>query len=173
MTNLPTPPTPLRPLPPEHQTPRGRRKTHATAIASLVLSIAWIAGIGSIVAIILGFTSQKKIKRSTGAVGGADVSTAGITLGVVGLIAAIFFWLSVLAGGNGASTITRSPSYVDGSNYATLYYANNAAESAVCAPSNVPSGDSATLWMKGCQDAWATARFAINNSPGAGLNVAN
>jgi hypothetical protein len=141
------------------------------AIASLVLSIVWIAGIGSIVAIILGFISQRKTKRSTGAKGGADLAIAGIIIGVVGLIFSIVFWAAVLAGGSGVST--SSPSYMDGSNYATSNYANNTAESTVCTPSNVSSGDSAGLWMRGCQDGWATARFAIDNSPGAGLNVAN
>ncbi len=172
MTNLPIPATPLRPLPPAQQVPHGRRKTNGMAIASLVFSIVWIAGIGSVVAIILGFISQGKTKRSTGAKGGADVAISGIIIGVAGLILAVAFWV-VLAGGNSVNSAASSPSYVDGSNYATSTYANNTAESMVCTPSNVSSGDSPTLWMRGCQDGWATAEFAINNSPGAGLNIAN
>ena len=142
------------------------------AIASLVFSILWIAGIGSVAAIILGFISQRKTKRSTGAKGGADVAIAGIILGVAGLILTAAFWV-VLAGGNSVNTATSSPSYVDGSNYATSNYANGTAESTVCTPSKVSRGDSATLWMRGCQDAWATARFAINNGASTGLNMGN
>jgi len=140
------------------------------AIASLVFSIAWIAGIGSIVAIILGFLSRRKTERLTGAKSGADVALAGLILGFAGLVFAAVFWV-VLPAGNGGNAITSSPSYIDGSHYATMNYSNDTPESTLCAPSNVSSGDSAGLWTKGCQDAWATARFAINNGPGGGLNV--
>jgi hypothetical protein len=142
------------------------------AIASLVLSIVWIAGIGSVVAIALGFISRRRAKRSTGTPDGAVVATAGITIGVTGLIFAAVFWI-VVAGGNSGSTITSSPSYVDGSKYAALYYDNATAESTVCTTSNISSRDSASLWMSGCHDGWATARFAINNGASTGLNIGN
>ena len=140
------------------------------AIASLVFAIAWIAGIGSIVAIILGFRSRRKTERRTGAKSSADTALAGIVLGFAGLVFAAVFWV-VLPLGNGGNAVTSSPSYIDGSAYATTNYSNNIPESTLCAPSNISSGDSAGLWTKGCQDGWATARFAINNGPGAGLNV--
>ncbi|HEV3268216.1 MAG TPA: DUF4190 domain-containing protein [Acidimicrobiales bacterium] len=142
------------------------------ALASLVLSIVWIAGIGSVVAIALGFMSRRKTKRSAGTQEGAVVASAGIAIGIAGLIFAAVFWM-IVAGNNGGSTITNSPSYVDGSHYAGLYYDNATAESTVCTPKNISSGDTPSLWMRGCHDAWATARFAINNGSGAGLNIGN
>jgi hypothetical protein len=172
MNNLPTPPAPLQHLPPVKQVPHGQRRTSGVAITSLVLSILWIAGIGSVAAIILGFISQRRTKRSAGAKGAADVATAGIVIGVAGLVFSVVFWM-LLVGGSGGNTMTSSPSYVDGSNFATANYANATAESAVCTPSNISSGDRATLWMRGCQDGWATAKYSINNNSGAGLNIGN
>ena len=169
MTNLPTPPSLLFLPPSAYQVPHGQRKTHGMAIASLALAIVWIGGIGSIVAIVLGIISQKKIKKSTNAKGGTSVARAGIIIGVTGLIIAIIFWTAVFTGGNGVNT--SSLSYVDGNNYASANYSNATAESVLCKSSNVPSGYNPTLWIRGCLDGWATARFAINNNPGfPGLN---
>ncbi|MHB8378398.1 MAG: DUF4190 domain-containing protein [Acidimicrobiales bacterium] len=172
MTDLPTTATPHLAAPSAHQTPRGRKKAGGMATASLVLSIVWMGGLGSIVAIAFGVICLKKTKGTDGVKNGADSAIAGIVIGVVGLILAIILWTGLLAGGNGAN-MTSSPSYVDGSSYATSHYANNVAEPTVCTSSNVSSGDRVALWMRGCQDGWATARFAINSGPGAGLNVSN
>ncbi|HEY5265438.1 MAG TPA: DUF4190 domain-containing protein [Acidimicrobiales bacterium] len=170
MTNLPIPSAPLLPRHPAYQVPDGQRKTNGMAVASLVFSIVWIGGIGSIVAIILGLISQRKVKRTTGANDANKFAISGLIIGVGGLVVAVFFWAAVLAGSNGVNT--SSPSYVDGNNYAIANYSNATAEAVLCASSSVPFRDNPSFWMRGCLDGWATARFAINNSPGLpGLNV--
>ena len=158
MTNLPTPPALLLSPLPTHQVPHGQRNICGMAIASLALAIVWIGAIDSIVAIVLGLISQKKIKASTNAEGGTNVARAGIITGVTGLVIAIIFWTAVFTGGNGVNT--SSLSYVDGNNYASANYSNATAESVLCKSSNVPSSYNPTLWIRGCLDGWATARFA-------------
>lgn len=60
------------------------------AIWSLVLSILWLGGLGSIAGIILGVSSRRRI-AGTGE-RGAGVATAGIAVGVVTLVIAIAYW---------------------------------------------------------------------------------
>lgn len=59
--------------------------TSAKAIASLVLSLLWFCGVGSLVAVILGHLARGDIKRSQGRVGGLGVATAGLVIGYLGL----------------------------------------------------------------------------------------
>lgn len=84
---------------------RPPRATSGSAVASLVLGILWIWGIGSLLAVLLGFRARSQIKRSNGAVGGNGLAVAGITLGIVGVIGAVVLTLA-LVGLN--ETITRS-----------------------------------------------------------------
>jgi carbonic anhydrase/acetyltransferase-like protein (isoleucine patch superfamily) len=63
-----------------------RPETSGLAIASLVLGILWLGGIGSILALIFGYTGNRTIKRSQGAVGGRGLAIAGIVLGWVGTV---------------------------------------------------------------------------------------
>lgn len=62
-----------------------RPRNNALAIASLVLGIIWICGIGSILALILGIVALSQIKK-TGA-GGRGLAIAGIVLGALGILA--------------------------------------------------------------------------------------
>lgn len=55
------------------------------AIASLVLGILWIYGIGSILALIFGYLGKKEIDRSDGAQTGRGMAIAGIVLGWLGI----------------------------------------------------------------------------------------
>jgi hypothetical protein len=68
-------------------------QTNGLAVASLVLGlIGWtFCGIGSVVAIVLGFAARGQIKSSGGRQIGSGMATAGITLGFVGA----GFWLFV------------------------------------------------------------------------------
>ncbi len=57
--------------------------TNGLAIASLILSIVTLVGLGSILGIVFGFVSRGQIKRSNGAQKGAGLALAGIIIGFV------------------------------------------------------------------------------------------
>jgi hypothetical protein len=65
--------------------PAAAVKTNGLAIASLILSILSLVGIGSIVGIILGFVSRTQIRQSHGTQRGAGMGLAGIIVGFVTL----------------------------------------------------------------------------------------
>ena len=77
------------------------RKTNGMAIASLVLSLVWVCGIGSILAIVFGFQAKGQIDRSGGAEEGRGLAIAGIVVGFLGLafpLLALLFTLAPSAG---------------------------------------------------------------------------
>jgi hypothetical protein len=59
--------------------------TSGLAIASLVLGILWVFGVGSLVALILGLVARARIRNSGGTIGGQGLATAGTALGGAGL----------------------------------------------------------------------------------------
>jgi len=63
------------------------------AIWSLVLSIVWLAGLGSVAGIVLGVSARRRI-AGTGE-RGAGLAIAGITVGVLTLLIAIAYWAFV------------------------------------------------------------------------------
>lgn len=81
---------PLQPL-----RPYAPQTTNGLAIASMVLGILWISGLGSILALIFGFISKKQIDRSGGHQTGRGMAVAGIVLGFIGIVGVIF-WIVVL-----------------------------------------------------------------------------
>jgi hypothetical protein len=78
--------TPDRPT--AHATPDtvSRPKTNRLAIASLALSMVWLLGAGSLLAILVGGVAQRQIDRSAGREGGRILATAGIILGAIGAV---------------------------------------------------------------------------------------
>jgi hypothetical protein len=68
--------------------------TNGLAIASLVLGIVWVFGLGSILAVIFGFVGRKQIRQSGGRQSGGGMAIAGIVLGFVG-VAGLIFWIVV------------------------------------------------------------------------------
>jgi hypothetical protein len=74
-------------------------------VASLVLSIVWIGGLGSILAIIFGFLAKKDIKQSSGAKSGGGVAIAGIVIGFVGVGGLALLILLAAVVGNAANTL--------------------------------------------------------------------
>jgi hypothetical protein len=60
-------------------------ETNGFAIASLFLGIIWLFGLGSMAAIVLGYTGMKQIEASGGHQSGRPIAIAGIVIGVVGL----------------------------------------------------------------------------------------
>lgn len=60
-------------------------RINGLAIASMVLGIVWIYGIGAALALIFGYRARRQIQASGGAESGGGMATAGIVLGWVGL----------------------------------------------------------------------------------------
>ncbi len=64
-------------------------RTNGMAIASLVTGVAgflFLWGIGPLLAVALGFVAKHEIKRANGSQTGSGLATAGIILGVFGLL---------------------------------------------------------------------------------------
>ena len=60
-------------------------ETNGLAIASLFVGIIWLFGLGSVLAIVLGYAGMKQIEASAGHQGGRPIAIAGIVIGAVGL----------------------------------------------------------------------------------------
>ena len=59
--------------------------TNAWAVASLVVGILWLGGIGALLALVFGYLALRQIRRSGGTQGGRGLALAGVVLGWVGL----------------------------------------------------------------------------------------
>jgi Domain of unknown function (DUF4190) len=86
----PTPP-PYAPGPPPgfYGQPIPRRRTNGLAVASLVLGILWIYGVGAILALVFGYVSKRQIDQSNGTQSGRGLAIAGIVLGWIGVAGAV------------------------------------------------------------------------------------
>jgi type II secretory pathway pseudopilin PulG len=62
-----------------------QQTTNGLAIASLVLGIVWLWCLGSILALVFGYTARRQIARSNDEQKGRGLATAGIVLGWVGI----------------------------------------------------------------------------------------
>lgn len=60
-------------------------ETNGFAIASFVLGLVWLMGLGSILALVFGYVAKGEIDRSEGAQAGRGFAIAGIVLGWVGV----------------------------------------------------------------------------------------
>jgi len=69
------------------------RPTNALAIASLILSIVWFFGLGSVLALTFALVALSKITASNGAQRGRSLAVAGLVIGICGLIGAVPFYL--------------------------------------------------------------------------------
>ena len=72
------------------------RPTSALAVTSLVLSVVWVFGLGSLVAIVLAVMAMKETK--TGAKGGHGLPVAGLVIGILGLIPVLLFIVLLVVG---------------------------------------------------------------------------
>jgi Domain of unknown function (DUF4190) len=142
-----TQPPPTAPSPYGYQV-SPQKQTNGLAIVSFVLGLIWVAGIGSLLAVIFGFVSRTKIRQSQGQQSGDGLAIAGIVLGFVGIFGAIAFWIAIAALGTAVDSVS---SYSDGFSYGTNH------PSAVCNSVNVPSGDSARSWIDGCNAATSSS----------------
>jgi hypothetical protein len=77
------------------------QRTSKRAIWSLVLSILWLGGAGSVAGILLGISARRRI-TGTGE-RGAGLAVAGIVVGVITLLVAVAYW-AVIAMHTGGSS---------------------------------------------------------------------
>jgi hypothetical protein len=70
------------------------------AVASLVLSLVWLGGLGSLLAVIFGARARGQIRRSPETQSGSGLATAGLVIGILGLIGAVITWAAVFTVGN-------------------------------------------------------------------------
>jgi Domain of unknown function (DUF4190)/zinc-ribbon domain len=55
------------------------------AAASIVFAVAWVWGVGSLLAVVYGLMARRAIERSGGRVGGGGIAVMAIVLGSIGL----------------------------------------------------------------------------------------
>jgi len=67
------------------QPPPAPRGTNGLAIASLVLSLLWVFGLGSVLAVVFGVVARRQIRASHGTQGGNGLALAGLIVGSVGI----------------------------------------------------------------------------------------
>ena len=82
--------------------PPATQRTNKMAIWSLILSIVWLGGLGSLAGIFLGISARRRI-AGTGEPG-AGLAAAGIVIGVITLVFAVAYWafLAKHMGGGGS-----------------------------------------------------------------------
>jgi hypothetical protein len=68
-------------------------QTNVMAIASLALSLFWLAGVGSIAAVVLGHMAKRQIADSNGRQTGAALATAGLAIGYIGVAIMLIYLL--------------------------------------------------------------------------------
>ena len=72
--------------------------TNGLAVASLVLGIITLCGIGSILAVIFGYVGKGQIDRSGGTQSGRGLAIAGIVLGWIGIGFIVLFIVLAIIG---------------------------------------------------------------------------
>jgi len=77
--------------------------TSGLAITALVLSVLWIGGLGSVLAVIFGIVALSQIRSSSGQKRGKALATSGLVIGALGLVAAVALYSS------GTVAIDQSP----------------------------------------------------------------
>jgi hypothetical protein len=60
-------------------------QANGLAIASVLLAVLWVAGIGAVLALVFGYRARRQIKNSAGRQTGSGLATAGIVLGWIGI----------------------------------------------------------------------------------------
>jgi len=72
-------------------------RTNGLAVASLVCSLFWVFGLGSVLAVIFGFIARWQITQSNDGQRGNGLALAGIIVGFAGLLAVVLFIALVAA----------------------------------------------------------------------------
>jgi hypothetical protein len=83
---------PYQQYPPPYQ-----QSTNGFAIASMVLGILWLYGVGAILALVFGYIARKQIRESGGRQKGGGMAVAGIVLGWIGSASLLIIVIVVIA----------------------------------------------------------------------------
>ena len=99
---LTIPPTPPPPEPPEPsiRTMGATVPTSGMAIASLILGIAGLTvvpAIGSVLALILGYTARRDIRQRPTETTGEGLATAGVVMGWIGVVLTVLAVCGIIA----------------------------------------------------------------------------
>jgi len=82
--------------PPAGPPPSGTAPNNQLAVGSLIAScVGLLCGLGSIIGIVLGFVAKNQIKQSGGTQGGDGLATAGIAIGIAGIVLSILWQLVI------------------------------------------------------------------------------
>ena len=133
---------------PGYGPPPAGQATNGLSVASMVLGIVWVFGVGSILAVIFGFVARKQIKDSGGRQSGSGMALAGIILGFVG-VASLILWIFLVI------AVTTSLSNC-------FDHVQNNVNSSTCA-TNSGSGNSGTTFNSGTTD--ITGNSASSTAP--------
>jgi Domain of unknown function (DUF4190) len=85
---------------PQPYAPPQKHGTNGMAVASFVLSLLWMWGLGSLLAVIFGVIGRRQTSES--GQGGSGLATAGLIIGIVGLVGAVIMTIVVIAAGASA-----------------------------------------------------------------------
>jgi hypothetical protein len=99
------PPSGYQQYPPPGYQQYPSQSTNGLAIASMVLGILCLYGVGSILALVFGYSARKTIRESGGTQKGGGMAVAGIVLGYIGLVGVailIAVFVSAHNSGNGS-----------------------------------------------------------------------
>ena len=80
---------------PTYPPPEPEGPVHPTAVAALVLSVVWLLGAGSILALIFGYRSRREIDEEPWEHTGRGIALAAIVIGWIGVVGAVL--VTVLA----------------------------------------------------------------------------
>ena len=69
-------------------------RTNGMAVASLVLGIVWLWGLGAILALVFGYNALREIDRSAGTQAGRGLAVAGVVLGWIGVAATVLLLIA-------------------------------------------------------------------------------
>lgn len=71
--------------------------TNGLAIASFVLALCWLWGLGAILGLVFGYMGKSQIDRSGGVQGGGGLAIAGIVLGWIGIAISIVLTIALIS----------------------------------------------------------------------------
>lgn len=99
-------------MPTPSAVPAPPREKSGFAVASLILGLLWICGIGSILAIIFGAIGLKETRPPEGK-DGRGLAIAGLILGIMGLLATVGMAVLLVAAGGQLSENLGTPTEID------------------------------------------------------------
>jgi Domain of unknown function (DUF4190) len=89
------PPVATRPPVPVYGYASLAQSTNGLAVASFVLSLLWIGGLGSLLAVIFAISARRSIMRSGGREGGDGLAIAGLVIGILGILGSVWFYTTL------------------------------------------------------------------------------